>query len=63
MKCASSVCLLLTILNSFLFAIGKQQRVFLNQFAVHVPSGEADVEEIAAKHGFVNIGQVTFITT
>lgn len=35
--------------------------IYSNEFAVHVPSGKADADKIAAKHGFVNIGQVSEI--
>lgn len=37
----------------------RQQPIYMNQFAVHIPSGHADAEEIASKHGFRNLGQVS----
>ena len=37
----------------------RPQPIFQNQFAVHIPSGRADADEIADKHGFVNMGKVS----
>lgn len=39
-----------------------QQRnkpVYSNEFAVHIPEGSEAADRIAAKHGFVNRGQVS----
>jgi len=36
--------------------------VFHNQFAVHVPGGKEVADRIAAKHGFVNVGQIGSLT-
>ncbi|KAL0271496.1 UNVERIFIED_CONTAM: hypothetical protein PYX00_008577 [Menopon gallinae] len=33
--------------------------VYQNQFAVHVPTGNEDADEIASRHGFVNLGKVS----
>ena len=33
-------------------------KVFHNQFAVYIPRGERTANELAAKHGFTNLGQV-----
>jgi hypothetical protein len=30
----------------------------MNQFAVHIPSGQEAANEVARKHGFRNLGQV-----
>jgi hypothetical protein len=30
----------------------------MNQFAVHIPSGQEVADEVARKHGFRNLGQV-----
>ena len=35
--------------------------IFHNQYAVHIPDGKNAADAIAEKHGFVNIGQVSFI--
>ena len=38
-----------------------EKAVFHNQFAVHVPGGSSDpskVENIASRHGFINLGQI-----
>lgn len=53
-------------LNVFVFGIfwlscevaGRQTTFYQNQFAVHIPSGKADADDIAARHGFVNLGKV-----
>jgi proprotein convertase subtilisin/kexin type 5 len=37
----------------------KQSAVYLNQFAVHIPSGQEAADDIARKHGFTNLGQVS----
>lgn len=40
----------------------ENNHVYSNQFAVHIPEGGKDVaDKIAAKHKFVNIGQVSSI--
>lgn len=36
----------------------RQQPIYHNQFAVHIPSSREDADLIADKHGFVNLGQV-----
>lgn len=41
-----------------------QQRgkpIYSNEFAVHIPEGAEAADHIAAKHGFVNRGQVSFL--
>lgn len=37
----------------------RESTLYMNQFAVHVPSGDRTADEIAGKHGFVNLGQVS----
>lgn len=32
--------------------------IFMNEFAVHIPTGKEDADRIAAKHGFTNNGQI-----
>lgn len=32
--------------------------IFMNQFAVHIPTGHQDADEVASTHGFRNLGQV-----
>ncbi|EEB10113.1 hypothetical protein Phum_PHUM019010 [Pediculus humanus corporis] len=39
---------------------GKQSTYYQNQFAVHIPSGKTDADEIASRHGFVNLGKNLF---
>uniref|UniRef100_A0A1B6GHW2 furin n=2 Tax=Proconiini TaxID=565685 RepID=A0A1B6GHW2_9HEMI len=63
MKCGVCVGLCVVVLNCLVSVFGLQQYgrsqpVYLNQFAVHVPSGDVDADAIAAKHGFVNLGQI-----
>lgn len=41
-------------------AVARQSPIYQNQFAVHIPSGKADADEIAERHGFVNIGKVSY---
>lgn len=38
----------------------RKAMVFNNEFAVHVPAGKEAADAIASKHGFENIGQVSF---
>lgn len=33
---------------------------YLNKFAVHIPGGERVAREVAASHGYVNLGQVLY---
>lgn len=40
--------------------ISKSDSIYSNHFAVHVPTGESRASEIASKHGFTNMGQVSF---
>lgn len=57
--------LFLTLSLLLLLATGdskRQQPIYMNQFAVHIPSGHADADEIASKHGFRNLGQVVLKT-
>jgi hypothetical protein len=37
---------------------GSVADIYHNQFAVHVPAGRESADAIAAKHGFVNVGQI-----
>lgn len=49
----------LFLLVAFLsFGFCRQSPVYMNQFAVHVPSGQEAADEVARKHGFRNIGQI-----
>ncbi|XP_054285340.1 furin-like protease 2 [Macrosteles quadrilineatus] len=59
MKCLASASLCFLFTNLIVFANGRIQPVYLNQFAVFVPSGESDASEIASKHGFDLIGQIS----
>lgn len=35
------------------------QKVYTNTWAVHVPGGQEEADEIASKHGFINYGHVS----
>lgn len=37
----------------------KTSSLYSNHFALHIPTGSQRAEEIAQKHGFVNLGQVS----
>lgn len=37
----------------------RQNPVYMNHFAVHIPYGQGSADSIAVKHGFVNKGQVS----
>lgn len=39
-------------------ATNRPTPIYMNQFAVHIPKGKEVAEEVAARHGFRNIGQV-----
>uniref|UniRef100_A0A1B6CCM9 furin n=1 Tax=Clastoptera arizonana TaxID=38151 RepID=A0A1B6CCM9_9HEMI len=57
--CSDSVILcLLIIFVSESCSVRRNTPIFLNQFAVHIPSGVEDADLIADKHGFTNIGQI-----
>ncbi|KAL5233162.1 hypothetical protein ACI65C_000572 [Semiaphis heraclei] len=48
----------LLCLSIVTLCVGQRQRpIYMNQFAVHIPKGSGQAEQIAAKHGFNNIGQ------
>ncbi|XP_065224139.1 furin-like protease 2 [Planococcus citri] len=36
----------------------RQPLIYMNQFAVHVPTGHADADHVASTHGFQNLGQI-----
>lgn len=40
----------------------RSEPIYSNEFAVHIPHGKGEADEIALKHGFVNRGQVSLIT-
>lgn len=49
----------LLCLSIVTLCVGQRQRpIYMNQFAVHIPKGFDQAEQIAVKHGFNNIGQV-----
>ncbi|XP_060876735.1 furin-like protease 2 isoform X2 [Metopolophium dirhodum] len=49
----------LLCLSIVTLCVGQRQRpIYMNQFAVHIPKGSGQAEQIAAKHGFNNIGQI-----
>ncbi|XP_050443201.1 furin-like protease 2 isoform X2 [Adelges cooleyi] len=49
----------LLCLSIVTLCVGQRQRpIYMNQFAVHIPKGSEHAEQIAAKHGYNNIGQI-----
>ncbi|KAF4520761.1 hypothetical protein B566_EDAN007390 [Ephemera danica] len=48
---------LLLVLNVGDVLSKRPDTIFMNQFAVHVPSGEHAAQRIADTHGFNNLGQ------
>lgn len=42
--------------------IKRQNPIYMNHFAVHIPYGKESADSIADKHGFVNKGQVSLET-
>ncbi|XP_022919564.2 furin-like protease 2 isoform X1 [Onthophagus taurus] len=42
----------------FLLHLVTPEVIYTNQFAVHVPKGEEEANEIARKYGFINTGQI-----
>ncbi|XP_039291346.1 furin-like protease 2 [Nilaparvata lugens] len=48
----------LLVIGSCEVALKRKPVVYMNQFAVHIPTGDEDASSIAAKHGFRNIGQI-----
>jgi Peptidase S8 pro-domain len=44
--------------NETLIASPRPQVIYQNEFAVHIVGGEEKANDIAAKHGFTNLGQV-----
>lgn len=59
MKCGKSVSLCVIISNFVVFIFARQQPLYMNQFALHVPDGKEVADQIAEKHGLLNIGQVS----
>lgn len=58
---ASSValCVLVVVVSGALGdGVRRQQPVFMNEFAVHIPGGDEAADRIAEKHGFINIGKI-----
>ena len=53
--------IILVLLTCLHAAIGRrEQPVYSNEFAVHIPEGDVVAETLADKHGFVNRGQVSY---
>lgn len=50
------------VVASGVVGVRRQPPVFLNQFAVHIPSGDEAADKIADKHAFTNIGKVSVST-
>mgnify|MGYP002076153486 CR=1 FL=1 len=44
-----------------LAADAQGQKIFTNTWAVHIPGGPAVADRVAQKHGFHNLGQVSFL--
>ena len=49
---------ILHLLCCLALASSQQHRVFHNQFALFIPHGAATADALAAKHGFLNLGQI-----
>jgi len=47
--------LLLVLMN---YVLAESPKIFMNQYAVHIPSGHQSASAIADNHGFNNLGQV-----
>lgn len=45
-----------------LAADARDQKVYTNTWAVHIPGGPAVADSLARKHGFLNLGQVGVLT-
>lgn len=39
-------------------SVASFSHIYHNQFALHIPRGQVMADELAAKHGFTNLGQV-----
>lgn len=51
---------LILSISALKFVYGtRREPVYSNHFAVHIPHDKESVNTIAAKHGFVNKGQVS----
>ena len=46
------------LLLSSLGSVDPANDIYHNQFAVHIPAGRETADTVAAKHGFVNLGQI-----
>jgi len=46
------------LLLSLLDVVNPANDIYHNQFAVHIPAGKETADAVAAKHGFVNLGQI-----
>lgn len=49
--------LLALLISGFAPALG--QKVYTNTWAVHIPGGPEEADQIASKHGFMNYGHVS----
>lgn len=36
------------------------QKVYTNTWAVHIPGGQEEADQVANKHGFINYGHVSY---
>lgn len=36
------------------------QKVYTNTWAVHIPGGQEEADQVASKHGFINYGHVSY---
>lgn len=49
--------LLVLLVSGLGSALG--QKVYTNTWAVHIPGGQEEADQIASKHGFINYGHVS----
>ncbi|XP_065335368.1 furin-like protease 2 isoform X1 [Cloeon dipterum] len=61
MACFWEAKMLITVLTCVLLlnnALAESPKIFMNQYAVHIPSGHESASAIASSHGFTNLGQI-----
>jgi hypothetical protein len=47
------------VLGTVVLSVRREEPLYSNEFAVHIPEGNDVADEIATKHDFVNRGQVS----
>lgn len=59
LRCGVLVTLVMLASTSSGAQQNRPKPIYSNEFAVHIPDGDQAADEIAAKHGFFNRGQVS----